>query len=171
MGMGAAAGCPGRGVGTSPRLQICPRGSTRRPRVPLVPPGWGRSSPGPSTAVEPPSPAPSPSWSLHRTSLLGLPKGLLPRSEMLPVTERCARRPRPTVALLHLRLLTPGPPAGPRASPCHLPQQPPPHSPCGPRPPHVSPSPVSASGALRPFCSVSLLRGFYSRFETFLFAP
>ena len=110
-------------------------GPTRRPRVPRVPPGWGRSSPCPSTAVEPPSPAPSPSWSLHRTSLLGLPKGLLPRSEMLPVTKRCARRPRPTVALFHLRLLTPGPPAGPRASSCHLPQQPPPHSPCGPRPP------------------------------------
>lgn len=39
-----------------------------------VPPGWGRDSPGPSTAVEPPSPAPTPSGSLHRTSIIA-PRG------------------------------------------------------------------------------------------------
>ena len=86
-GRGRPRGARDAGWGRSLDSKSPAEGPTRRPRVPRVPPGWGRYSPGPSTAVEPPSPAPSPSWSLHRTSL-NRPKGLLPRSEMLPVTKR-----------------------------------------------------------------------------------
>ena len=154
---GRPRGARDAGRGRSLDSRSPAEGPTRRPRTPRVPPGWCRSSPGPSTAVEPPSPAPSPSWFLHRTSLLGRPKGLLPRSEMLPVTKRRARRPHPAVALFHLRLLTRGPPAGrgwftPRASSCHLRQQPPPNPPAGPAPGTFLLPTRFCFNALRPFC-------------------
>ena len=109
---GAAAGRPGRGAGTFPRLQISCRGSHPKASNPKGPSrlvsflaGFlyrgGASLPGPKPVLVSPPDFPS-----------GSPQGLLLRSEMLPVTKRRARRPHPAVALLHLRLLTRGPPAG-----------------------------------------------------------